>query len=432
MHYNFIKDTKRKYNPQGGIYLIRRIFQQNHIDKFIDDCFPGRSKQSFYSDSDLLLGLCYNIYTGGTYLEDMNQVRNDYNVPGYIEFPSSDCVKYRIGQLAESNREIINNQRINHQFNINDKLNSILVKLAVKLNPDFKTHEQTLDYDNTIITTLKGDSRLCYKEGYGYQPGVIFIGREPVYIEGRNGNSPSTYLMHETLARGINTLETEGVKIGAIRIDGAAYQKNVFKLIRQHGGLRYYIRGKNAVSIWDAIYQRKRVGKVFIGIRQAEYIDHEWYTPEGFDPENECRVIVYRYDRDDPQLDLYEGRYSYYVIYTNDNSLSAEEIINLYNQRGRAEQNFDRLKNDFNWSHPPFDNLAMNTVYLILTAMGCQLYHYLLRIISKVFHELDPETRIKRFMLLFVDVVVKWTFRGRRHVLNVYSDRPYDKLIYSQ
>ena len=81
----------------------------------------------------------------------MNQVRNDYNVPGYIEFPSSDCVKYRIGQLAESNREIINNQRINHQFNINDKLNSILVKLAVKLNPDFKTHEQTLDYDNTII-----------------------------------------------------------------------------------------------------------------------------------------------------------------------------------------------------------------------------------------------------------------------------------------
>ena len=432
MQFNFIKDTSKKYNPQGGIYFIRRIFQQNLIDKFIDECFPGRSKQSVYSDSDLVLGLCYNIFKGGTYFEDMNQVRKDHNIPGYIEFPSSDSVKYRIEQLAENTSIIKNKKSITHEFNINNTLNRILARLTVRLNPDFKKHDQILDYDNTIITTLKGDSRLCYKEGYGYQPGVMFIGREPVYVEGRNGNSPSTYLMAETIDRGINTLKAEGVKIGAIRIDGAAYQKNVFKLIRQHKGVRYYIRGKNAVSIWDAIYQRNIVENIFIGTRQAEYVDHKWFTPEGLDPKHECRVIVYRYDREDPQLDLYEGRYSYYVIYTNDRTSSPEEIINLYNQRGRAEQNFDRLKNDFNWSHPPFDNLAMNTVYLIMTAMGCQLYHYLLKIISRVFHELDPETRIKRFMSLFVDVVVKWTFRGRRHVLNVYSDRPYDKLIYSQ
>jgi hypothetical protein len=432
MQINLIKGKKRNYNSQGGIYLIRRIFQQNHIDKFIDECFPGRRKQSFYSDSDLLLGLCWNIYRGGTYFEDINRVRDDLNVPGYIEFPSSDSVKYRIEQLSESTQEIINKQTTSHEFNINNTLNRVLAKLSVRLNPDFKRHAQILDYDNTIITTLKGDSRLCYKQGYGYQPGVIFIGREPVYIEGRNGNSPSTYLMDQTLERGINMLKSEGVKIGAIRIDGAAYQHNVFDLIRRYKGIRYYIRGKNADSIWKTIYNSKSVGKITVGEREAEYIDHEWYTPGDIGSENKCRVIVYRYDRDDPQLDLYEGKYCYYVIYTDDRTSSAEKIINLYNQRGRAEQNFDRLKNDFNWSHPPFDNLAMNTAYLIFTAMGCQLYHYLLRIISKVFHELDPETRIKRFMLLFVNVVVKWTFRGRRYILNVYSDRPYDKLIYSQ
>ena len=432
MQINFIKDTKKKYNPQGGIYFIRRIFQQNHIDKFIDECFPGRNKQSVYSDSDLVLGMCYNIFKGGTYFEDMNQVRKDHNVPGYIEFPSSDSVKYRIEQLAESTSIIKTKKSITHEFNINDKLNRILAKLTVRLNPDFKKHEQILDYDNTIITTVKGDSKLCYKEGYGYQPGVIFIGREPVYVEGRNGNSPSTYLMHETLNRGIKTLKAEGVKIGAIRIDGAAYQKNVFKVIRRLKGVRYYIRGKNAISIWNAIYQRDSVGKVLIGTRRAEYIDHEWFTPEGVGHQNECRVIVYRYDREDPQMDLFEGRYIYYVIYTNDRTLSPEEIINQYNQRGIAEQNFDRLKNDFNWSHPPFGNLAANTVYLIMTAMGCQLYHYLLRIISKVFHELDPDTRIKRFMLYFVNVVVKWSLHARSYILNVYSDRPYDKLIYSQ
>jgi hypothetical protein len=429
MQIKLVKDTKGNYISQGGIYLIRDIFQQNHLDKFFDECFPGRAKQRVYSDSDLILGLSYSIFAGGTYFEDLNRLRDQINVPGYIELPSSDSVKYRMKQLAERTRDVINKQKISHEFNINNKLSRVLAKLAVRLNPDFKRHAQILDYDNTIITTLKGDSRLTYKQGYGYQPGVIFIGREPVYIEGRNGNSPSNYLMDKTLERGINLLKKEGIKIGAIRIDGAAYQQNVFSLIRQHPGMRYYIRGKDAVSTWDTIYESKCVKKVTVSYREAEYVDHDWYTPGSIEPEKECRVIVYRYEEYNQQLNLFEGRYRYYAIYTNDRTLSAEEIINLYNQRGRAEQNFDRLKNDFNWAHPPFDNLAMNTAYLIFTAMGCQLYHFLLKIISKVFHELEPETRIKRFIFLFVNVVAKWTYRGRRYILNLYSDKAYDKLL---
>lgn len=354
-----------------------------------------------------MLGLCYSIYAGGTFFEDINRLRDQISVPSYIELPSSDSIKYRIEQLVESNQEIRSKQQISHEFNINNTLNRVLAKLAVRLNPDFKRHGQILDYDNTIINTQKGDSKLSYKQGYGYQPGVIFIGREPVYIEGRNGNSTSAYLMDQTLKRGINLLKAEGVEIGAIRIDGAGYQQNVFDLMRQYQGIRYYIRGKHAVCTWQAIHETKPAEKITVGAKEVECVDDEWYTPGDIDPERECRVIVYRYEEDNQQqqLDLYEDKYCYYVIYTNDSTLSARDIINLYNQRGRAEQNFDRLKNDFNWAHPPFDNLAMNTAYLIFTAMGCQLYHYLLKIISKVFHELEPETRIKRFIFLFVNVV---------------------------
>jgi hypothetical protein len=369
------------------------------------------------------------MYAGGTFFEDINRLRDQINVPGYIELPSSDSIKYRIEQLTENSQEIINKRQVSHEFNINNKLNRVLVKLALRLNPDFKKHSQILDYDNTIITTRKGDSRLSYKQGYGYQPGVIFIGREPVYIEGRNGNSPSMYLMDQTLERGIDLLKAEGAEIGAIRIDGAGYQKNVFDLICKYKGMRYYIRGKDALLIWQAIYQNKLAEKIEAAGKEIECVDDHWYPPGEIDPQRECRVVVYRYESDNQQLDLYEGKYCYYVIYTNDRTLSAKNIINLYNQRGRAEQNFDRLKNDFNWAHPPFDNLAMNTAYLIFTAMGCQLYHYLLKIISKVFHELEPETRIKRFIFLFVNVVAKWTYRGRRYILNLYSDKAYDKLL---
>jgi hypothetical protein len=429
MQINYVKDTNKKYVSQGGIYLIREIFQQNQIDKFIDGCFPSRSKQSQYSDSDLALGLCYSLFAGGTFFEDVNRLRDEVNVPGYIELPSSDSIKYRMKQLTECTREIISKGQVSHDFNINIKLNRVLTKLAVKLNPDFRKRGVMLDYDNTVISTLKGDSKFSYKHCYGYQPGVLFIGREPVYIEGRNGNSTSSYLMDQTLERGMNLLREEGVKIGAIRIDGAAYQRNVFDLMGKYQGLRYYIRGKSASSIWDAIRGRKCGRKTKIAEEEVEYIQGDWYTPGGIDEERKCRVVVYRYEEHDQQLDLFDGKYIYYVIYTNDRTLSGKKIINLYNQRGRAEQNFDRLKNDFNWAHPPFDNLAMNTAYLIFTAMGCQLYNFLLKIISKVFHGLRPETRIKRFIFLFVNVVAKWTHRGRRYILNLYTDRAYDKLL---
>ncbi len=431
MQINYCKNTKEKYIPQGGIYLIRRIFQQNHLDKFIDQCFPGRGKQSIYSDSDLVLGLCYSIYAGGTYFEDLNRLREQINVPGYIELPSSDSIRYRIGQLAERSQKILSKREVNHEFNINNNLNRILAKFTVRLNPGFKEQDQMLDYDNTIISTEKRDSRTCYKLGRGYQPGVIFIGRNPVYIEGRNGNSPSAYLMDETLERGIDMLKSEGIKVRSIRIDSAAYQKNVFNLMCKYPDIHYYIRGKDALLVWEAIEGSKKIRKIKADDREIEYFSHEWYTPGGMGDENKCRVIVYRYEEDRTQLDLYEGKYSYYVIYTNDRTSSAAKIIDLYNQRGSAEQNFDRLKNDFNWAYPPFDNLAMNTAYLIFTAMGCQLYHFLLKIISKVFHELNLETRIKRFIFLFVNVVVKWTFRGRRYVLNLYSDKPYIMLMSS-
>jgi Transposase DDE domain group 1 len=430
MKIKLIEDTKSKYISQGGIYLIQEIYKQNHLDSFIKKCFPERGAQSLYHDSDLIMAMSYNIFAGGTYFEDVNLLREQLHVPDHISLPSTDCIRYRIEQLAEDSYEIINKKKVNHEFNINKNLSRVLAKVTVRLNPDYKEYAQTLDYDNTIIPTVKGDSRLTYKQGYGYQPGVMFIGREPVYLEGRNGNSPSTYQMSETLERGISILKDEGVKIGAIRIDGAGYQKEVFNLMNKQG-IKYYIRGKHAISTWDTTFDKNLVKKILIGGREAEYFDMEWYTPGEVSEETRCRVVLYRFEDDDSQLDLFEGKYRYYVIYTNDWTQSGEEIINFYNQRGRAEQNFDRMKNDFNWAHPPFDNLSMNTVYWIFMAICCQLYHFLLKTISKVFKKLDAETRIKRFIFIFVNVVAKWTHQGRRFILNLYTDKPYDRLIHS-
>ena len=139
---------------------------------------------------------------------------------------------------------------------------------------------------------------------------------------------------------------------------------------------------------------------------------------------------MYRYKRKpEENLDLFEGEYRYYSILITDYDSTAIEVIEFHSKRGSAEQNFDRLKNDFNLSHPLFNNLAQNTVYLLFTAMVAEIYHWMLRVIGKYFKALNKNIRIKQFILFFISVSAKWVKKGRRYVLKLYTNRPYGKLL---
>lgn len=424
------KDTKNQIINQGGVYFIQELIKSKKIDTLINNSLPGRHPQAVYSDSDIVLGLSYSIYSGASFLEDLNFVRDQVNKSGVLQLPSPDVIKYRSKQLVEQNVINTKGQGVIHYFNISTMLNQALIKLGTALNPQWKIQGQTIDYDNTIIVTTKGDSNRAYKDGCGYQPGAIFIGRNIVYVEGRNGNSPSIYQMKETLDRGITLIEEEEVKIKYIRIDTAGYQGDVMKYLREKG-IIYYIRGKDTESIRDLLQNdiKWEKGKLSKKVH-VEYWDQPWYAPGKDSLDNPCRLILYRHKREPGEnLDLFEGEYRYYSILTTDYESTAIDVIKFYNQRGSAEQNFDRLKNDFNWSHPPFDTLAQNTVYLIFTAMAAVIYYWMLKAIGKYFKELDENTRIKRFILFFVNVAAKWIRQGRRNILKIYTTRPYEKLL---
>ena len=427
---SIVKDKKNKIITQGGIYFIHELIKQKGIDKLINKNLPGRHSQAVYNDSDIILGLTYSIYSGASFLEDLNFVRSQVNKSGVLEMPSTDVLAYRTRQLADRDVDYKTKRGIIHNFNIPIKLNQALIKLGAQLNPHWKDKGQTLDYDNTIVVTTKGDSNLAYKDGYGYQPGVMFIGKDPVYVEGRNGNSPSCYKLKETIARGIELLKKEDIKIKNIRIDTAAYQGDVMEYLIDEE-ITYYIRGGDTVGIWKLLKNniKWKRGKTS-GIVSVDYWDRPWYAPGKNSLENPCRLILYRYKRKpEENLDLFEGEYKYYSILTTDYDSTAIEVIEFYNKRGSAEQNFDRLKNDFNWSHPPFDTLAQNTVYLIFTAIAAVIYHWILRVIGKYFKAINENTRIKRFILFFINVSAKWIKKGRRYVLKLYTDMPYEKLL---
>ena len=95
---------------------------------------------------------------------------------------------------------------IEHQLNYNDTINAVLVGLAVKTNQlNAAGSDYTLDFDHLITENEKQDAQWTYKKMKGYHPGMAFIGRIPVHLENRNGNTPARFQQKETLQRCLAT-----------------------------------------------------------------------------------------------------------------------------------------------------------------------------------------------------------------------------------
>jgi hypothetical protein len=86
------------------------------------------------------------------------------------------------------------------------------------------------------------------------------------------------------------------------------------------------------------------------------------------------------------------------------------------------------MNNDFGWKHLPFSFMNENTVFLIITAMMKNFYNYFIGLLSKVFGNINPTSRIKHFIFNFISVAGKWIYTGRQWILKLYTDRPYQRI----
>ena len=76
---------------------------------------------------------------------------------------------------------------------------------------------------------------------------------------------------------------------------------------------------------------------------------------------------------------------------------------------------FDIQNNDFGWKHLPCSDMHHNTVYLLLTALLKNFYNHIVQKVAKVFHDISPTTRLKRFIFRFICVCGKLKAEKRRH-----------------
>ena len=417
-------------NPFGGINFVIDELDQKGIHHIVNDFLPKLPNQSQYQWRDILYSFWSIFFCGGDCAEDLStNFKSSLSQSPFLKVPSPDRILNRFKDITTP-AEYFQTPRgkYDHHFAVNKTLTSLNLNILNKL---FKLSKSKvdLDYDNTICYTKKQDAQRTYKKELGYIPGVAFVGSKVVYVENRNGRSNAGILQEETLQRMFSSLKAKNIKVNRFRADSASYTFKVINTIEKHCD-KFYIKARmssalakviNSVEHWDTVGTGKS------GVLRGETM----YTPferAARDCDTKAELKPYRYIvtkeiRRDGQMSLFTNEACFYsVIITNDLETNLNKVVYYYNQRGAIEKEFDVLKNDFGWKKLPFSKLEQNLVYLQLTAICRNFYHYIINLFSKKFFGLQPNYRIKKFIFRFICIPAKWVKTARQFKLKIYGN----------
>jgi hypothetical protein len=422
-----IQKISKTITPFAGVFFANDEFKKAGIGKLIDNELGSRSSTKDYSYSNLI-GNFFNLYLcGGECAEDIQQ----HFRPTLEQIPtnavaSADTLLRLFGELATENTTVVSSGEKKYQFNINEKLNDLNIKLLLKTRQFKKGQFYDFDYDNQIIEHEKYDAKKTYKMNTGYFPGIATIGDKIVYIENRDGNAHVKTEQPETLKRAFNLLNKNKIHVNRSRMDAGSYSEKIIEVVAANSK-QFYIRANKCETLTEEIRQITDWQNVEINYKEYQTASIPFTR---FLVKQNYRLVIMRENVNDSQLDIFEGvKFNYRCILTNDHQSTEKEIIEYYNQRGSSEKLFDIQNNDFGWNHLPTSNMAANTVYMIITAMLKNFYNYLLKKVSKVFTNIAPTSRLKRFIFRFITVAGRYVYRARQWILQLYTNRPYEKVF---
>lgn len=419
-----VTHSSKNITPFGGLNFIYNALGLAGIDKFIDKKIGFRNASAKYSHSDVVLSLFGNTLVQGSYISDLELLKEKFSDQVFHKIPSPDTVEYVCQELKQPNLIKKSPNGVLHELNYNNKFNEALVSLGVKtkqLNVDEQGY--ILDFDNVVVENRKQDAKLSYKKVKGYHPNIAFIGRIPVHIENHNGNTPARFEQFQTLERCFENLTKHNIKVEHFRADSASYQMGVINAMETWVKF-FYIRMMDFEDIRQACAGIKVWKTVRINNEMKEVASIQ-YQPKNSTKAH--RIVVTRNKRKDGQIDLLSGTaYNYQGIITNNEQMNEQSIIEFYNNRGDAENSNRFLLNDFNFNHLPFPDMDTNTVYMYLMAMCATLFEWTKTIlVNNKTKNITMWMRTKALCFQYIAVATTFITHARKTILKVFSTQEY-------
>jgi hypothetical protein len=413
-------------SPFAGISFVNELFNQSGLSKLIDNELGMRVQTVGYQYSGIIRNLSNIFLSGGDCIEDIGtHLKNHLKAIPNNQVPSPDTILRGITELSVENTKFTSTSGIIYDFNINKNLNRLNIKSLVLTKQLKAGRSYDFDYDNQVLPNKKFDAKKTYKKNKGYVPGVATIDDKIVYLENRDGNANVKFEQASTLRRAYELLSSEGIEVNRSRMDAGSYSKEIIDVVDEYSKL-FYIRANKSTSLFEQIREINDWQTVEINYKKYEVASIAFVQFHG---ERNYRLVIMREKTGDDQIDAFtQDTCKYRSILTNDWESTEKEVIGYYNQRGTSEKIFDVMNNDFGWKHLPFSFLNQNGAFMIIMAMIKNFYNYVVKKVSGVFTDINPTTRLKRFVFKFIAVAGKWRYQGRQWILKLFTNRPYELL----
>ncbi|MES2557213.1 MAG: IS1380 family transposase [Bacteroidota bacterium] len=415
--------------PFGGVVPVLNKLKKLGLPQQIRKCLGARPKQSTYSHEDIIISYMMMTFCGAKRLLHSNKKKHNLEMIPGLQIPDHTTTGRAFKTLATETKVEVLPSRIRAKSGSNsktktvkstttretcenDKLNRLLVKTTKSLGLLRKDKKYIVDMDATFIPSNCTTARRSFHNATGFYPMVSSIGKLPVYISMRNGNTAPAAETKECLERTLGYLRESEITVDKVRMDGAGYSISALDYLNEEE-IKFYVAGADKPNIVGIVHKHTEWSPFELETATVKWeCEASDFRHTLHDSKFEYRIVALRATRKgrkNPHGWIEKKEYSYRLYITNDFKSSKEEIVKLYNQRGSAEKNFDMLKNDFNWANIPFRQINEALVFLLIAALTNNVYQALIRTYHKHVKELQLKSRLSDFIFYFMTVVCEIT-----------------------
>jgi hypothetical protein len=369
-----VEGTKESLTSNAGTILFGEYLKATRIDLLCNAHLPLPRSNRGYTPFEHIQPLLLMLHSGGRVLDDVRMIHRDKAM--------KEILNIKRLPISESVGKWIARHGLQGVYGI-ESMNRVLTQRHLKgiLEP------LVLDIDASVILSQKSTAATTYKKQSGYTPIIGHInGGFVIHSEFRSGNiAPADHNL--TFVQRCEEQLPPTRKLDYLRADSASYQAELFDYCQNHH-ITYTIGAHLDRSVYAHIqeitewkpFKTKQGTTHHLKEEVGEFLHTMHHSEHAFRMIVVKKTVTPMLPNMWNMLSINEkielAREHYHVIATNaDESMSAEEVVAFYRQRGDASENqIKELKNGFNLSYLPSSDFIANAFYFQIGVLAYNLF----------------------------------------------------------
>lgn len=461
VHYEVAAKTEATIH--GGVALAHRVAVQSGLIAAINKRVQVLMIHCPYYESDHVLNVAFNAMCGGQTLDDIELRRND---AAFLNALQTDAIPdpTTAGDFCRRFKE----RDIQALMTAIDEAR---LRVWAQQGAELTSQTAVVEADGSIVGTTgerKQGMGMSYKGIWGYHPLLVSLQNtgEVLYIANRSGNRPShdgapsyfdraialcrqggfedVLLRGDTdfsLTRHFDRWDDDGVRfvfgydakprVVEFAEDESALYDDGYRELKRRADEAFSNKKRRARQprVKEQIVRDKGYRNIRL---KSEDIAEFIYRPMHCNREYRFVIVRKNLSVERGELVLFDDvRYFFYV--TNDNDMSAEQVVRNANQRCNQENLISQLKSGVRALHAPVNTLNANWAYMIMASLAWTLKAWMAlslpispRWRDKHRAERDAWLRMefRTFVNLVINVPAQVLRTGRRLVIRLLAWRP--------